>query len=70
MPTDNDETSLEQRIAETAAGPAAASGQVGSVTQHNLKDLIEADKHLSAKKASRKRKRGLIFSKIVPPSAQ
>jgi hypothetical protein len=34
---------LKTVIEENAAGPAQASGDGQSVTQHNIKDLIEAD---------------------------
>ncbi len=58
---------LEKTIRENAAGPASASGDAGSVTQHALRDQIEADKYLEAKKAAKASCRGLLFSKLVPP---
>jgi len=60
---------LEETIRENAAGPASASGDAGSVTQHALRDQIEADKYLEAKKAAKASGRGLLFSKLVPPGA-
>jgi hypothetical protein len=60
---------LEQTIIDSAKTPAKASSDAGSVEQHALSDLIEADKYLSAKKATQSKQRGLIFNKLVPPGA-
>ena len=60
---------LRDEIRDNASGPAKASGDAGSIEQHNLTDQIAADKHLSGKDAVRKPHRGLRFNKIVPPSA-
>lgn len=60
---------LEEKIRENAEGPAKASGDAGSVEQHQLTEQIEADRYLSAKKAAQSKKRGLRFNKIVPPGA-
>jgi hypothetical protein len=40
-----------------------------TVTQRSLSELIEADKYLQAKKNLRRKNRGLIYTKIVPPGA-
>lgn len=48
------------------AGPAEVSGDAGSVKQHSLGDLIEADKYLAAKCASRTARRGLRVTKLIP----
>ena len=42
---------LEDNIRDNAKAPAKASGDAGSVEQHNLKDQIEADKYLAFKRA-------------------
>jgi hypothetical protein len=60
---------LEETIRDNAAGPASVSGDAGSVTQHPLRDQIEADKYLEARKAAKSAGRGLLFSKLVPPGA-
>jgi len=57
---------LENAIEENATGPKKASGDAGSVEQHSLKDLIEADKHLAAKKASAAKGLGIKLAKISP----
>ena len=57
---------LENAIEENATGPKRASGDAGSVEQHSLKDLIEADKHLAAKKASAAKGLGIKLAKISP----
>jgi hypothetical protein len=60
---------LEQDIREDAQGPARAQGDSGSVQQHALKDQVEADRYLASKQAAKKPKRGLQFSKLVPPGS-
>ena len=67
MPTDPDE--LEDQILENALAPAKASGDQGSVEQHPLSDLIEADRYLASKRAARATGLGIRFAKIVPPGA-
>ena len=60
---------LEDKINDVANGPAKASGDAGSVEQQNLKDLVEADKYLANKSASRGRGLGIKRVKLVPPGA-
>jgi hypothetical protein len=59
---------LEQSIRENAQGPAKASGDSGSIEQHDLKDQIEADRYLASKEAAKK-KLGVRMTKVVPPGA-
>lgn len=61
---------LDDAIRENAQGPAAASGDAGSMTQHKLRDQIEADRYLASKAATRNRKRGLMITKLSPPGTQ
>lgn len=58
---------LDQAIADNAAGPKQATGDTGSVEQHPLPDQIAADKYLAAKKAARRRGKGVSLTKLVPP---
>ena len=60
------ENDLENAIEENAAGPKKASGDSGSVEQHPLKDQIEADKYLAAKKAAQAKGLGIKLAKISP----
>jgi hypothetical protein len=60
---------LEDEIRKNAEGPAKASGDAGSVEQHKLAEQIEADRYLASKDAVKKPRRGLRFTKIVPPGA-
>lgn len=60
---------LENTIRDNAQGPAKATGDAGSVEQHKLADQIAADKYLASKEATRSKKRGLRFNKLVPPGA-
>jgi hypothetical protein len=56
---------LDTTIQEAAEGPASVSTDAGTVTSHNLKDLIEADRYLASKRAAATRRRGIRVSKIV-----
>ena len=60
---------LENKITENAEGPKRARGDSGEVEQHNLKDQIEADRYLNAKKAAKTKGLGIRISKLVPPGA-
>ena len=58
---------LKDAIRENAEGPAKATGDAGSIEQHKLTDQIAADKYLASKEATRSKRRGLQFNKLVPP---
>jgi hypothetical protein len=62
--TDDD---LSETIAENAAAPASVTGDSGSMTQHNLRDLIAADKYLAAKRATLRPHECLRRVRLVPP---
>ena len=61
---------LDDAIQQNAEGPAKASGDSGSIEQHSLRDQIDADRYLASKKAARKKKLGVRFSKLIPPGAE
>jgi hypothetical protein len=58
---------LDDTIRQNAQGPAKAAGDAGSVEQHKLPDQIAADRYLASKEATKRKRRGLIFNKLVPP---
>ena len=60
---------LKDAIRENAEGPAKATGDAGSIEQHKLTDQIAADKYLASKEATKSKRRGLQFNKLVPPGA-
>ena len=60
---------LTDSIRENAQGPAEVTGDSGSMRQHNLRDQVDADRYLSSRDASRRRKRGLNLAKLSPPGA-
>ena len=65
-------TDLSSSIASNAQGPAEARGDSGSVRQHRLRDLIEADRYLAAKDALADRTRktfGVRVGVLVPTGA-
>lgn len=57
----------ETALLSALTGPAEASTDGTSVKQHNLADLIEADRYISAKCASRRPNRGLRITQLIPP---
>ena len=61
---------LEQSIRENAQQPAKAAGDSGSVEQHSLPDQIEAYRYLASKQATRSKRLGLRFTKVIPPGAE
>ena len=60
---------LKDTIKESAEGPASAEVDGQRVTQHKLKDQIEADRYVKSSDAVAKGHRGLRISKMVPPGA-
>ncbi len=66
---DENMADLETEIETVADGPAAMSGDAGSMSQHNLKDLIAADRYLQTKGAIRNRRLGIRISRMIPPGA-
>lgn len=61
--------SLDTSIKTNAEGPKKASGDAGSVEQHDLPDQIAADKYLESKRASRAKGLGVKLAKISPGGA-
>lgn len=64
MPNEN---SLEETIRENATGPKMVSSEVGSVTQHSIRDQIEADKYLKKQRAAKSSGLGIRFTKLQMP---
>ena len=54
-------------IKKSAQGPASVTSDGTSATQHDLSKQIEADRYLASKGAVKRRNRGLVFSKMLPP---
>lgn len=64
-----DSDTIREAMLANAAGPKKVTGDTGSVEQHSIKDLIEAEKFAGAKEAVASVNRGLRFTKLVPPGA-
>jgi len=60
----NDEE-LADVIEENAQKPKRASGDIGSVEQHSLKDQIEADRYLASRRRRRRPYLALRFAKLT-----
>jgi len=61
------DTDLGPTIGDAAQDPRRAEGDQGSMEHHNLKDLIEADRHLAARRAAAKRLVGMRLRQFKPP---
>ena len=55
---------ISDEITSNASGPKRVKSDGIEVEQHNLKDQIEADKHMAAKSAVRTGTLGIIFKKF------
>jgi hypothetical protein len=62
-------TDLDDTIQDAAKGPAFASDEEGSFKQQPLKDLVEADRYLSAKRVTKAGGIGIRFVTLKPPGA-
>ena len=60
----NGKIDLSEALLESASGPKKVSGDAGSVEQHSISDLIEADKYLASKEAAKGRGIGIKLSKL------
>lgn len=60
---------IRDQILTDAQGPKSVSGDAGSVQQRDLREQIEADRYLSERTAVSNTRRGLRFSRLVPPGA-
>ena len=64
----DEHTTVEEAIDAAARGLVSSSTEGDqSVQYHSIKDLIEADRYLSAKTAAGKKHFGLRFTKLIPP---
>lgn len=64
-----DSTAAADALAAAIAGPAQVTSDGLTVIQHRLDRLIAADKYQAAKCAARDPRRGLRFTRLVPPGA-
>ena len=60
---------LEQAIKDNAAGPKSATNDTGSVSQHSLKDQIEADRYVASKNATKRKGLPIKRTRTVSPGA-
>ena len=59
----------QEALRQNALGPAEVSGDSGSMRQHSLREQVEADRYLASRDATRRKHRGLNFTKLSPPGA-
>jgi hypothetical protein len=64
---ETDTSTLEKSIRENAAGPKTVSSEVGSVTQHSIREQMEADKYLKKQRAAKSPGLGIRFTKLQLP---
>jgi len=60
---------LTPQITQAASDPASMTTDGQSVTTQDPAKLIQLDQYLNNRAAASKRRRGLRFSKLVPPGA-
>jgi hypothetical protein len=60
---------LIEALLKSAAGPAAASNDAGSVTARGLREQIEAIKFVSSMAAVRSPRRGMVTNALRPSGA-
>lgn len=58
---------LADEIQDVASGPAQVAGDQGSMRQHSLKDLIEADRYLASQDAQQTDKGGFSIRRFKAP---
>lgn len=54
-------------LTQTAQGPASATVDGRTVTQHSIKDLIEWDRYQAGKDAAARRSLGIRRVQVAPP---
>ena len=60
---------LQTEIEESAQGPQSVSGDAGSMSRHNLKDMIAVDQYLATRAAAAAGVTGLRMARLVPPGS-
>lgn len=55
---------MDQVLKQAVNNPLSANVDGQSISQHNLKDLIEFDRYMESKKASRGKKLGIRLFKV------
>lgn len=58
---------LSNDIAQQAVEPISSTADGQSATARSTADMVTADQYLAQKKAAKKRRRGISFTKLVPP---
>ena len=65
----DDPAAREAAIQDAATTPASVASDGVAVTQRSVRDLIDADRYLGAKRAAANPARSFVRVKIVPPGA-
>lgn len=69
-----DPQNMEDAIRQVSMEPKQISGDQGSVTNQDIRDMIAADKYLrsinAGKKKNRKAMMRSLFQRLSPPSAR
>lgn len=61
-----DATAASEALTAAIAGPKKVESDAGSVEQHAISELIEADRYQAAKCAAVNGRRGLRFTRLIP----
>lgn len=57
------------QLSAALSAPKRVKGDAGEVEQHSISDMIKADQYLAAKCAAKSPRRGLRFTRMIPPGA-
>jgi hypothetical protein len=57
-------------LAAAVLGPKRVKGDAGEVEQFSMDELIAAEKYLKSLDAGSKARRGLRFTKLLPPGCE
>lgn len=58
---------LSTDIAEQAVEPLSVTADGQTTVGRTMQDMIDADRYLATKTASANRRRGLFFTRLLPP---
>lgn len=67
---EEDASAASEALADAIAGPKRVRGDAGEVEQHDLGNLIEAERYQKAKAAASRPGRGIRLTKLLPGSTQ
>lgn len=62
----SEKPNLQESLIENASGPKKVTTDAGTVEQHSLGDLIEADRYVKSSEAAKSKGLGIKLTKLSP----